>query len=255
MGEINREPPGAREVFFIVTGVWGAQVHLFVKSPGTVYLRWGYFTAYICTFEKPNKSYTLNRTLQSSHLKVAWDSMMTDCSRITEYSCLKLPLKPGGVMCEKKSKDHFFITFPPKDIIQLNGSLWAPKLILNEFCYFQKLGHRLTHSTEEMLGRQDMQGLHPPKSYFPVGREKPWHVSTQAKKQSKQFHTGLEVLKEWKGNAGLGGGGDGGTTKPDRKFSLRRHWELRAHSANAAVHSLYIKHFLNTRLCLQRERK
>lgn len=37
--------------------------------------------------------YTLKGTLQSNHLKVTNNSMLMDGSRITEYFCLKLPLK------------------------------------------------------------------------------------------------------------------------------------------------------------------
>lgn len=81
----------------------------------------------------------------SNHLKVTQNSMIMDYSGITEYFYLKLPLKPVGghvwKIIEPFLHYFYFVLCLPKDIIQLNYLLCAPKL--NEFCYFQKFNHRL----------------------------------------------------------------------------------------------------------------
>lgn len=81
----------------------------------------------------------------SNHLKVTQNSII-DHSGIAEYFYLKLPLKPVESCVENHRTISLLLLLCivkclPKDIIQLNYLLCAPKL--NEFCYFQKFNHRL----------------------------------------------------------------------------------------------------------------
>lgn len=110
--EINRGLPGAREVFLS----WlEYEVHRCIYLLNLMGL---YFIAYICTFKKPYRIYTLNRTLQSNHLKVAWNSMIMGCSRITEYSCWNC-LCNQRESCVKNQRTISLLLFLPKTLFIL----------------------------------------------------------------------------------------------------------------------------------------
>lgn len=100
----------------------------------------------------------------------------------------------------------------PKDIIHLNHSLRAPKL--NEFCCFQKFNHRLEI---HLLIQQErcwqnntillLEGWHNVSALINLilqCKEKNIYPCKHTSKETKEFHVGLKIMKEWKGHVGEG---------------------------------------------------